>query len=179
MSCQKDVHMSCQDHELREKFLFTLEWLLAVTERYTGHVQFGLVHIDFVNPRVLGDTYGAQEASKKLDEVLHCLSKSFRKTDLVARDGVDFWVLVPYTATDGRLAEKVRDIIEISSQSGLQLVERDISIFSLPLNMRELEQNCSATEFLAHLKKNHIALANHVISLPPGSKFSAMAAAKV
>lgn len=171
--------MSQQDHELREKFLFTLEWLLAVTERYTDHVQFGLIHIDFVNPRVLGDAYGAQEASKKLDEVLHCLSKSFRKTDLVTRDGVDFWILVPYTAADGRLAEKVKDIIEIASQSGLHLVERDISIFSLPLNKGELEKNCSATEFLAHLKKNHIALANHVISLPPGSNFSAMAKARV
>lgn len=173
--------MSHQDHELREKFLFTLEWLLAVTERYTGHVQFGLIHIDFVNPRVLGDAYGAQEASKKLDEVLHCISKSFRKTDLVARDGVDFWILVPYTVADGRLAEKVKDIIEIASQSGLHLVERDISIFSLPFNKRELdlEQNCSATEFLAHLKKNHIALANHVISLPPGSNFSAMAKTRV
>src|ERR1035437_1552937 len=167
--------MSHQDHELREKFLYTLEWLLAVTKRYSSHVRFSLIHIDFVNPRVLGDTYGAQEASKKLDEVLHCLRKSFRKTDLVARDGVDFWVLVPYTAADGRLAEKVRDIIEIASRSGLQLVERDISIFSLPLNKHGLEQNCSATEFLAHLKKNHIALANHVISLPPGSKFRAMA----
>ena len=178
MSGQGDAHMSHQDYDLLEKFFFTLEWLLAVTKRYTGQIRFSLVHIDFVNPRVLGDTYGAQVASKKLDEALHCLSKSFRKTDLVARDGFDFWVLVPYTATDGGLAEKVSSIIHIASQSGLQIVERDISIFSLPFEAQKLDENCSAAEFLAHLKKNHFAIASHEISLPPGSNLSAIAGSR-
>jgi len=162
--------MSQQGIELREKFLFTLEWLLAVTKRYSAaHVQFGLVHINYADARKLGDIYGAQEAAQKLDEILLGLRKAFRKTDLVARDGVDFWVLVPYTATDGKLIDKIKYIIETASQSGLQIVERDISIFSLPFEAHGLgeQEHHSAAEFLAYLKKNHIALASHEISLPP------------
>lgn len=34
--------MSQQDIELREKFLFTLDWLLAVTKRYSTDVKFDL-----------------------------------------------------------------------------------------------------------------------------------------
>lgn len=169
--------MCQQDNELREKFLFTLEWLLAVTKRYSAHVQFGLVHVNFANQRILGDIYGAQEAAQKLDEILHRLSKAFRKTDLVARDGVDFWVLVPYTATDGKLADKTRYIIEIASQSDLQIVERDISFFSLPFNAHELEEDSSATEFLSYLKKNHIKLASHEISLPASEILDSLSAA--
>lgn len=158
--------MSQQHFELREKFLFTLEWLLAVTRRHSSHVNFGLIHINFANPRVLGDTYGAQEAAQKLDEILQCLGQAFRKTDLVTRDGVSFWVLVPYTPTDDKLADKVKDIIDIASQNDLHIVERDISIFSLPFDAPELDPNCSAAEFLAYLKKNHIRLARQEISLP-------------
>lgn len=156
-----------EDIEAREKFLFTLEWLLAVTKRYSGHLQFGLAHIDYENPKILGETYGAQQASQKLDEVSHSLRKAFRKTDLVARDGVDFWILVPYTPTDEKLVDKIKYIIETASQGGLQIVERDISIFSLPQDAAELGEDFSALEFLTYLKKNHITLARHEILLPP------------
>ena len=159
--------MTQEDIEAREKFLFTLEWLLAVTKRYSGHLQFGLAHIDYENSRILGETYGAQKASQQLGEVSHSLRKAFRKTDLVMRDGVDFWVLVPYTPTDEKLVDKIKYIVEMASQGGLQIVERDISIFSLPQDAVDLGEDYSALEFLAYLKKNHIALARHEISLPP------------
>lgn len=159
--------MTQEDIEAREKFLFTLEWLLAVTKRYSGHLQFGLAHIDYENPGILGETYGAQKASQQLDEVSHSLRKAFRKTDLVMRDGVDFWILVPYTPADEKLVDKIKYIVETASQGGLQIVERDISIFSLPQAAVDLGEDCSALEFLSYLKKNHIALARHEILLPP------------
>lgn len=162
--------MSQKDNDLREKFLFTLEWLLAVTKRYSSNVQFGLVHISFSDPRTLGEVYGAQDAAHKLDDILHLLNNAFRKTDLVTRDGVDFWVLVPYTPADEKLADKIREIIAIASTSGLHIVERDISIFSLPFATPELDQNCSAPEYLAYLKKNHGRLASQEISLPPENR---------
>lgn len=159
--------MSQKDIGLLDNFLFTLDWLLAVTRRYATQVRFSLIHINFTNPRTLGDTYGAQEAAHKLDDVLHCLSQTFRKTDLVARDGVDLWVVAPYTATDEKFADKIREIIEVASQNDLAVVERDISIFSLPFDSHEVDPNCSAAEFLAYLKQNHIRLASSEISLPP------------
>lgn len=158
--------MHLEDIEASEKFLFTLKWMLSVTERYADHFQFGLAHVNFQNPRVLGETYGAQKASQKLDEITHSLRKVFRKTDLVARDGTDFWILVPYTPPDEELVDKIKYIIETASQCGLQIVERDISIFSLSPDMIRPCEDTSASGFLAYLKKNHIALARREISLP-------------
>lgn len=158
--------MSHEDLEARERFLFTLEWLLAVTKRHSGGMQFGLAHINFETPKILGETYGAQIAAQKLDEISHSLRKVFRKTDLVARNGTDFWILVPFTPAEEKLVDKIKYIIETASQSGLQIVERDISIFLLPNDAAELDANSSALEFLAYLKKNHIALASNELSLP-------------
>jgi len=158
-----------EDIDAREKFLFTLEWLLAVTKRYSGHLQFGLAHINYENAKILGETYGAQKASQQLDEVSHSLRKAFRKTDLVARDGVDFWILVPYTPADEKFVDKIKYIIETASQGGLQIVERDISIFLLPQDAADLAEGISALEFLAYLKENHIAPARHEILLPPSN----------
>jgi len=159
--------MSHTDIESRENFLFTLEWLLAVTKRYAANVRFGLVRISFADPEKLGDLFGAQEAAHKLDDILHCLNKAFRKTDLVARDGVDFWILVPYTSTDEKLADRVRYIINIASQVGLEIVERDISLFPLPLDRHDMGDDFSAVEFLAYLKNNHDTLASHEFALLP------------
>lgn len=161
--------MHPEDIEACEKFLFTLEWLLAVKKRYPEPFDFALAHISYKHPSVLGDTYGAAMASRKLDEFSHALRKAFRKTDLVARDGADFWILVPYTPVNEKLVDKIKYITETASQSGLQIVERDISIFPLSNDLAAQEEEYSAEEFLMHLKKEHIALAHQEVSLPQGS----------
>jgi GGDEF domain-containing protein len=158
--------MSQEDFAARDKFLYTLEWLLAVTKRYSGALHFGLAHINYETSKILGETYGAQKAAQKLDEISHTLRKAFRKTDLVARDGADFWILVPFTPAEEKLVDKIAYIIETASQSGLQIVEHDISIFLLPSAAAKVDENCSALEFLAYLKKNHIALAKDEQSFP-------------
>ena len=158
--------MSQEDFAARDKFLYTLEWLLAVTKRYSGALHFGLAHINYETAKVLGETYGAQKAAQKLDEISHSLRKAFRKTDLVARDGADFWILVPFRPAEEKLVDKIKYIIDTASQSGLQIVERDISLFLLPNAAAKLDENCTAPEFLAYLKKNHATLANNELSLP-------------
>lgn len=158
--------MYYEDIEASERFLFTLEWMLEVTKRYSDHFQFGLAYINFQNPKILGEAYGAQKASQKLDEISRTLRKAFRKTDLVARDVADFWILVPYSPPDENLVDKIKYIVETASQSGLQVVERDISIFSLSRDIIKLCGNCSVPEFLAYVKKNHIALARKEVALP-------------
>lgn len=158
--------MSHDDMEAREKFLSVLEWLLAVTGRYSGGLHFGLAHIDYETPKVLGETYGAQKAAQKLDEVSHMLRKAFRKTDLVARNGADFWILLPFSPAEEKLVDKIKYIIDAASQSGLQIVERDISIFQLPIKLEGEANGLPPLEFLAYLKKNHIALASNEVILP-------------
>lgn len=158
--------MSQEDFAARDKFFYTLEWLLAVTKRYSGALHFGLAHINYETSKILGETFGAQIAAHKLDEISHSLRKAFRKTDLVARDGADFWILVPFTPAEEKLVDKITYIIETASQSGLQIVERDISVFLLPNGAAKVDENCTAQEFLAYLKKNHATLANNELSLP-------------
>lgn len=158
--------MSQEDFAARDKFLYTLEWLLAVTKRYSGALHFGLAHINYETSKILGETYGAQIAAHKLDEISHSLRKTFRNTDLVARDGADFWILVPFTPAEEKLVDKIKYIIDTASQSGLQIVERDISVFLLPNDAAKLDENCTALEFLAYLKKNRAALAHNTLSLP-------------
>ena len=155
-----------ENAEAREKFLFALEWLLAVTKRYAGPLQFGLAHISYENPKLLGATYGAKMASQQLDEVLRSLRKALRKTDLVTRDGVDFWIIVPFTPADEKISDRIKDILETASLAGLQIVECDISFFSFPLNNVPLSEDVSPQELLAHLKKNHISLAKREVVLP-------------
>lgn len=158
--------MHSEDIDACEKFLFTLEWLLAVKKRYLEQIDFALAHIRYRHPTVLGDAYGAAMASQKLDEFSHALRKAFRKTDLVARDGMDFWVLVPYTPVNERLVDKIRYITETASQSGLQIVARDISVFQLSRELIESGEEATARKFLKRLKKDHVALSRQEVSLP-------------
>lgn len=60
------------------------------------------------------------------------LRPTFRKTGLVARDGTDFWLLLPYMPAIERLLDKLRYIVQTAWQGGMQIVERDISIFRCP-----------------------------------------------
>ncbi len=158
--------MSREDIDAYDKFIFTLDWLLAVIRRYSCFLQFGLVYIDFETPQKLGETYGALHASHKLDEVAHCLRNSVRKTDLVARSGADFWILVPHVPAEEKLIDRIKEIVEAASKDGLQIVERDLSIFLFPQDSNELD-NLPAERFLDHLKKHHTALAGHELKLPP------------
>ncbi len=155
-----------EDNELFGKFLFTLEWLLEVSARYGHAAEYHLVHINFGNPRILGENYGAQEASLKLHEVLDTLRASLRKTDLVARQGVDFWILVPSAPSSNVFSEKLQEIIEVTSRSGLEIVERDISFFSLTEGFPELGLAASGQDLLSYLKHNRARLSRREVLLP-------------
>jgi len=155
-----------EDNELFGKFLFTLEWLLEVSARYGHATEYHLVHINFGNPRILGENYGAHEAAVKLHEVLSALRLSLRKTDLVARQGVDFWILVPSAPSSNVFSEKLQEIIEATSRSGLEIVERDISFFSLTQSFPELGLATSGEDLLSYLKRNHAKLSRREVLLP-------------
>lgn len=143
-----------EDIEALERFMITLEWLMALHERNPGVLNFGLIHVCFHNKESLGKAYGARDASQMLSDLSHQLRQSFRKTDLVARDGTDFWILVPYTSPI-TVTEKVTKLVELASDNGLDIVDRDVAIFAMP--DQEFISNMafnSAAELLSHLKKN-------------------------
>ncbi len=153
-----------ENGEAREKFYFVLEWLLAVTRRYPGPLRFGLAHINYEDPKLLGEIYGAKDAVQRLEEVTRSLRNALRKTDLVAREGLDFWIIVPFT--DDKISDKIGYVLESASLAGLRIVERDISFFLLPLTDVPLNEDISVPELFAFLKENRNSLSRREIILP-------------
>ena len=143
-----------EDIDALDRFMITLEWLMALHERNPGALHFGLVHVCFHNQESLGQAYGARDASQMLATLSQQLRKAFRKTDLVARNGTDFWILVPYTSPE-TVTEKVSKLVELASDNGLDIVDRDVAVFTMP-DPEVLDNMAfdSAAEFLLHLKRN-------------------------
>ena len=143
-----------EDIDALDRFMITLEWLMALQERNPSALHFGLVHVCFHNKESLGQAYGARDASQMLADLARQLRQSFRKTDLVAREGTDFWILVPYTSPN-TVTEKVSKLVELASDNGLDIVDRDVAVFTLPdpdvLGNMAFD---TAPELLAHLKLN-------------------------
>ena len=114
-----------------EKFLFALEWVLAMQARYATSVRHSLVCIRFHNQKALGDTYGAKMALQMVADLAKQLRQAMRKTDLIARDGTRIWVLIPFVTPESVLS-KVSQMVEIAAENGLDIVDRDLSVFSIP-----------------------------------------------
>jgi GGDEF domain-containing protein len=151
------------DAESRETFLNTLDWLILVVERYKENFNFALVKIAYGNANELGETYGAPEASKQLVAMTADLQKAFRRTDLVARNGSDFWVIFPYTPFSENIYEKIVTVMEDAHHAGLNVVDREIAIFTSPFDT-SLLQNAQPTaiELLDYLKTHQNQFASHV-----------------
>lgn len=122
--------MVLDDMVAHERFLFQLEWLLALEYRYSNVLQSGLVHIAYDARDVQDLSYGAGDAAAKLSEVMACLKQAFRSTDLIARAGVNFWILTPFTQSDP-VVEKVQQVIRTAPQEGLAIAQSNIRVYLL------------------------------------------------
>ena len=143
--------MVLDDINAKEKFLFHLEWLLALEQRYFHILQSGLVHIAYDPKDVQGLTFGAGDAAQRLGEVMVCLKQAFRSTDLVMREGMNFWILTPFTQLDP-VMEKVKKVITTAPKNGLDIAKSDIGIFLMRDYMKpESPAFKSGAEFLNFL----------------------------
>lgn len=151
------------DQQARVVFLTTLDWLLLVVKRYADQFNFALVKIAYGDANELGETYGASEASKQLIAMTADLQKAFRKTDLVARNGSDFWVIFPYTPFSENIYEKIVTVMEDVHHDGLNVVDREIAIFTSPFDFGEQKASpLNALALLDNLKRHQAAFASHV-----------------
>lgn len=158
--------------ESRRAFLFTLEWLLALLNRYASSIQFDLVHIELGSDHELGEAFGVQEAFKQLALLTTSLTNDFRKTDIISRHVTNYWILVPYDSNREQIQTKIVDIFRASKHKDLNIINREISIFSLPLATSEVMPNpTSAIEFLEYLKANKKALASKTFTLSANYEF--------
>jgi len=122
--------MVLDDMYTREHFLFQLEWILALEHRHQNALQSGLVYVTYDPQDVYGLTFDAADAAGRLGEVLLCLKSAFRSTDLVTREGMNFWILTPFTQLDPVL-DKVRHVLAHAPENGLAIAKSDICIYLL------------------------------------------------
>lgn len=166
MSEINDNELIKREIEARRVFLFTLEWLLALLNRYSSSIQFDLVHIELGSEHELGETFGVQEAFKQMALLTTSLNKDFRKTDIITRHVTDYWIIIPYDSNREQIKTKIIDIFNNATHQNLNIINREISIFSLPLATSESITNLtSATELLEYLKENRKILASHIFTL--------------
>ncbi len=139
-----------------ERLLHVLEWVLDVKLRHAEAIPFSMVYISFGDKATLGNRYGAVVAYQLLVEFADDLKRALRKSDIIARDGTDFWLMLPHI--EGELiVPKLSRIVEISAENGLDIVARDISIFAFPDNSFMKQHNLNAPlPFLEYLKNNRV-----------------------
>ena len=121
------------DTESWERLLYVLDWVLGVKLRHSESLDFSLAYINFDDRETLGNRYGAMQAARMLVELTHELDSHLRKTDIVARNGTDFWVFFPHIEAES-VVPKVAKIIEVAAEHGFDSVERNISLFALTDN---------------------------------------------
>ena len=122
--------MVLDDLTAHDKFLVMLEWMLALEKRHADVLEPGLVHIKYDARDIRDLTFGASDAAKKLSEVAECLTHAFRGTDLIAREGMSFWILTPFTNIDP-VVEKVRQVMVAAPQNGLGIAHSNVRIYML------------------------------------------------
>lgn len=166
MSEINDNDLIKKEIEARRVFLFTLEWLLALLNRYSSSIQFDLVHIELGSNHELGEAFGVQEAFKQMALLTTALNKDFRKTDIITRNVTDYWIIIPYDSNREQIKTKIIDIFNSAAHQNLNIINREIAIFSLPLAASEsITSLTTATELLEHLKEYKQTLATHIFTL--------------
>ena len=144
--------MVLDDLTAHDKFLVLLEWMLALEKRHADVLQPALVYIKYDAQDIRDLTYGASDAAMKLSEVADCLKEAFRGTDLIAREGMSFWILTPFTQIDP-VVEKVRQVMATAPQNGLGIAHSNVRIHLLRDHIEgPAGQFKSAQDFLDYLK---------------------------
>lgn len=151
---QSNVATMKNDADSWGKLLYVLEWIIGVKLRHADSMNFSMAYISFDDMAMLGNRYGAMQAAQMLFELTHELDDTLRKTDIVARNGTDFWVLMPHIESDS-VVPRVSKIIAIAAENGLNVINHDISIFAIVGN-DVLKQNDldSPLRFLDYVKNN-------------------------
>lgn len=144
--------MVLDDLTAHDKFMVLLEWMMALEARHADALQPSLVYIKYDEKDIRDLTFGASDAAQKLSEVQDCLRRAFRTTDLIARDGMGFWILTPFSQVDP-VMEKVTAVIRTAPQNGLGIAQSNVRIFSLRDHLNTSAAKFKATQdFLDYLK---------------------------
>lgn len=154
------------DIQLCSRFIDTLDWVCQVLIRHADDLNIALVRIAYGDDNSLGEAYGAPEALRQLSSLTHDLQNSFRRSDLVGREGTDFWILFPYTRVSDNVYDKLVDVLQSTEHKTLNIVEREVAIFELPIiYQKAMVKPDNGLSLLQYLKINQAELASHIFKL--------------
>ena len=114
-----------------DQLMVVLDWLRS-QRTDSAYARFCLFRIAFENPQMLGSTFGAADAMRRLNQFGTMLASTVRHADLVARDLSMFWILTPECDSEivsGRLREIVSKVEEI----GLDVVQCSVGAHVFPI----------------------------------------------
>ena len=132
-----------------DRLIVILDWLRN-QRADSAHSRFDLFRVAFENPQILGRTFGAADALRRLNQFGTTLASTVRRSDLVARDLSVFWILTPECNTEilgGRLFQVVTKLEEV----GLDVVQRSIGAHVFPLEHADKSSVRALLEYLGSL----------------------------
>lgn len=108
-----------------------LEWL-ASQRPEAVHAHFSMFRVAFESPQVLGSSFGASDAMRRLNQFGNMLATTVRRTDLVARDLTDFWVIAPECNVD-MVGCRLCEIANSVTDFGLDIVDCSVGVYLFPI----------------------------------------------
>ena len=119
-----------------DQFVVVLDWVISQRPD-SVYSRFGMFRIAFDQPEVLGSTFGASDAMRRLNEFGTILASTVRRTDLVARDLSVFWVLTPECNSE-IMGNRIREILIKVEEIGLDVVACTVDAYVFPLENADL-----------------------------------------
>jgi len=108
-----------------------LEWLTCQRPE-SVHAHFSMFRVGFENPQVLGNSFGASDAMRRLNQFGGALAATVRRADLVARDLTDFWIVTPECNAD-MVGCRLCEIAGGVKDFGLDVVDCSVGAYLFPI----------------------------------------------
>lgn len=130
-----------------DQLITVLDWLLN-QRADSAFSRFFLFRVGFEDPLVLGNTFGAADAMRRLNEFGVKLAGTVRRTDLVARALSEFLIAAPDCNPD-MVCCRLCEIANTVEEFGLGVVECSVSAYKFPVAIPDVTD---ARKLLGRLK---------------------------
>ena len=138
-----------------DQFAAVLDWVMKQRPD-SAYSRYSIFRVGFEDPQLLGSTFGAADAMRRLNQFGSSLAATVRKTDIVTRQVSVFWVLTPECNAD-MVGCRLCEIVGKVKQFELDVGHCSVGAWLFPLP--------GATDSAAS------ALLAHLGTLPPAFKF--------
>ena len=136
-----------------DQLVVVLDWVICQRPD-SAYSRFGLFRIGFDNPEILGSTFGASDAMRRLNQFGKILAATVRRTDLVARDLSVFWILTPECNSE-IMGCRIKEILIKIEEIGLDVVNCTVDAHVFPIENADMSGARMLLESLASLPASY------------------------